>query len=128
MIQTEQYDIPHCVCMKYRHTGRVMPCLESTDDSVKANSTPSDATICEVFRLNDFWLARCIICVRVIGNEVCFKHDNENMHGIFLHVLADIMGSSAVMVSTALIHVTGFNAFEPYILFTLFRNLRIAQL
>ncbi|KAN0113270.1 hypothetical protein V8E51_006221 [Hyaloscypha variabilis] len=34
------------------------------------------------------------------------------------------MGSSAVMVSTALIHVTGFNAFEPYILLTLFRNLR----
>jgi zinc transporter 5/7 len=35
------------------------------------------------------------------------------MHGIFLHVLADTMGSAAVMVSTALIHFTGFNGWDP---------------
>jgi len=41
------------------------------------------------------------------------SHDNENMHGIFLHVLADTMGSAAVMISTALIHFTGWNGWDP---------------
>jgi zinc transporter 5/7 len=41
------------------------------------------------------------------------SHDNENMHGIFLHVLADTMGSAAVMVSTALIYFTSFNGWDP---------------
>lgn len=41
------------------------------------------------------------------------SHDNENMHGIFLHVLADTMGSAAVMVSTALIYFTGFQGWDP---------------
>jgi zinc transporter 5/7 len=41
------------------------------------------------------------------------SHDNENMHGIFLHVLADTMGSAAVMVSTALIHFLGWNGWDP---------------
>lgn len=41
------------------------------------------------------------------------SHENENMHGIFLHVLADTMGSAAVMVSTALIHFTNFNGWDP---------------
>ncbi|KAE8445263.1 hypothetical protein EG329_013635 [Mollisiaceae sp. DMI_Dod_QoI] len=41
------------------------------------------------------------------------SHENENMHGIFLHVLADTMGSAAVMVSTALIYFTGFNGWDP---------------
>ena len=40
-------------------------------------------------------------------------HDNENMHGIFLHVLADTMGSAAVIVSTILIHFTGWNGWDP---------------
>lgn len=31
------------------------------------------------------------------------SHENENMHGIFLHILADTMGSAAVIVSTLLI-------------------------
>lgn len=41
------------------------------------------------------------------------SHDNENMHGIFLHVLADTMGSAAVMVSTALIYFVGWNGWDP---------------
>jgi solute carrier family 30 (zinc transporter), member 5/7 len=41
------------------------------------------------------------------------SHENENMHGIFLHVLADTMGSAAVMVSTALIHFVGWNGWDP---------------
>jgi zinc transporter 5/7 len=41
------------------------------------------------------------------------SHDNENMHGIFRHVLADTMGSAAVMVTTALIHFTGWNGWDP---------------
>jgi zinc transporter 5/7 len=41
------------------------------------------------------------------------SHDNENMHGIFLHVLADTMGSAAVMVSTALIYLVGWNGWDP---------------
>lgn len=41
------------------------------------------------------------------------SHDNENMHGIFLHVLADTMGSAAVMVSTGLIYFSGWNGWDP---------------
>jgi zinc transporter 5/7 len=41
------------------------------------------------------------------------SHDNENMHGIFLHVLADTMGSAAVMVSTALMYLNGWNGWDP---------------
>lgn len=41
------------------------------------------------------------------------SHDNENMHGIFLHILADTMGSAAVMVSTALIYLVGWNGWDP---------------
>ncbi len=40
-------------------------------------------------------------------------HDSENMHGIFLHVLADTMGSAAVMFSTALIYLVGWNGWDP---------------
>jgi zinc transporter 5/7 len=35
------------------------------------------------------------------------------MHGIFLHVLADTMGSAAVIVSTILIYFTGWNGWDP---------------
>lgn len=40
-------------------------------------------------------------------------HGNENMHGIFLHVLADTMGSVAVIISTLLIHFYGWSGFDP---------------
>ena len=35
------------------------------------------------------------------------------MHGIFLHVLADTLGSVAVVISTILIHYTGWVGFDP---------------
>ncbi|KAG9245760.1 cation efflux family-domain-containing protein [Calycina marina] len=41
------------------------------------------------------------------------SHDNENMIGIYLHVLADTMGSAAVIVSTGLIYFTGWNGWDP---------------
>lgn len=41
------------------------------------------------------------------------SHDNENMQGIFLHVLADTMGSAAVIVSTLLIHFVGWSGWDP---------------
>jgi zinc transporter 5/7 len=41
------------------------------------------------------------------------SHGNENMLGIYLHILADTMGSAAVVVSTALIHFTGWNGWDP---------------
>lgn len=40
-------------------------------------------------------------------------HHNENMHGIFLHILADTMGSVAVVVSTMLVHFYGWSGFDP---------------
>lgn len=40
-------------------------------------------------------------------------HDNENMRGIFLHVLADTMGSAAVIVSTILIYFIGWSGWDP---------------
>ena len=40
-------------------------------------------------------------------------HSNENMHGIFLHVLADTLGSVAVVISTILVHYTQWAGFDP---------------
>jgi zinc transporter 5/7 len=41
------------------------------------------------------------------------SHGNENMHGIFLHILADALGSVAVVVSTVLVHFFGWSGFDP---------------
>lgn len=41
------------------------------------------------------------------------SHGNENMHGIYLHILADTLGSAAVVVSTVLIHFYGWSGFDP---------------
>ncbi|EFX06106.1 cation efflux family protein [Grosmannia clavigera kw1407] len=40
-------------------------------------------------------------------------HGNENMYGIYLHVLADTLGSGAVIVSTALTHFWGWAGWDP---------------
>ncbi|SPQ20194.1 938e09c8-6ef3-4dcc-a48b-1509e5bf3bac [Thermothielavioides terrestris] len=40
-------------------------------------------------------------------------HDNENMHGIYLHVLADTLGSAAVIVSTVLTHFWKWPGWDP---------------
>ncbi|KAI9833752.1 MAG: hypothetical protein M1819_003485 [Sarea resinae] len=40
-------------------------------------------------------------------------HGNENMHGIFLHILADTLGSVAVVISTILVHYYGWAGFDP---------------
>ncbi|GAB1197670.1 hypothetical protein APSETT444_006972 [Aspergillus pseudonomiae] len=41
------------------------------------------------------------------------SHDNENMHGIFLHILADTLGSVAVVISTILVHYSGWSGYDP---------------
>ncbi|KAG0670653.1 putative zinc transporter msc2 [Maudiozyma exigua] len=39
--------------------------------------------------------------------------NSENMRGIFLHILADTLGSVGVIISTLLIKVTGLHIFDP---------------
>ncbi|KAL2189989.1 hypothetical protein L209DRAFT_723214 [Thermothelomyces heterothallicus CBS 203.75] len=41
------------------------------------------------------------------------SHDNENMYGIYLHVLADTLGSAAVIVSTVLTHFWKWPGWDP---------------
>jgi zinc transporter 5/7 len=41
------------------------------------------------------------------------SHDNENMQGIFLHILADALGSVAVIVSTLLTKYYGWSGWDP---------------
>ncbi|KAL1888538.1 putative zinc transporter msc2 [Sporothrix stenoceras] len=41
------------------------------------------------------------------------SHDNENMYGIYLHVLADTLGSAAVIVSTVLTHFWSWSGWDP---------------
>lgn len=41
------------------------------------------------------------------------SHDNENMHGIYLHVLADTLGSAAVIASTILTHFWKWSGWDP---------------
>lgn len=41
------------------------------------------------------------------------SHDNENMYGIYLHVLADTLGSAAVIASTVLTHFWKWPGWDP---------------
>lgn len=43
----------------------------------------------------------------------CTSHDNENMHGIYLHILADTLGSVSVIVSTILTSIWGWSGWDP---------------
>ncbi|EGE06920.1 CDF zinc transporter [Trichophyton equinum CBS 127.97] len=47
------------------------------------------------------------------GHDHDHGHGNENMHGIFLHILADALGSVAVVSSTVLVHFFGWSGFDP---------------
>lgn len=47
------------------------------------------------------------------GHDHDHSHGNENMHGIFLHILADTLGSVAVVISTILVHFYGWSGFDP---------------
>lgn len=40
-------------------------------------------------------------------------HSNENMHGIFLHIVADTLGSVGVVISTLLTNYFGWSGFDP---------------
>jgi solute carrier family 30 (zinc transporter), member 5/7 len=40
-------------------------------------------------------------------------HDNENMQGIFLHIMADTLGSLAVIISTLLTKFYGWSGWDP---------------
>ncbi|SCV04782.1 LAMI_0H19064g1_1 [Lachancea mirantina] len=45
--------------------------------------------------------------------EHCHHHSNENMRGIFLHILADTLGSVGVVISTLLTKFFGLAIFDP---------------
>ncbi|KAK4641097.1 putative zinc transporter msc2 [Podospora bellae-mahoneyi] len=47
------------------------------------------------------------------GHSHSHSHDNENMYGIYLHVLADTLGSAAVIVSTILTHFYKWAGWDP---------------
>lgn len=47
------------------------------------------------------------------GHSHDHHHHNENMHGIYLHILADALGSVAVVGSTVLVHFFGWPGFDP---------------
>ncbi|KAM7200810.1 Cation efflux family domain containing protein [Rhypophila sp. PSN 637] len=47
------------------------------------------------------------------GHSHSHSHDNENMYGIYLHVLADTLGSAAVIVSTVLTHFWPWAGWDP---------------
>jgi zinc transporter 5/7 len=40
-------------------------------------------------------------------------HDNENLQGVFLHILADALGSVAVIISSIAIEYGGFYIADP---------------
>ena len=40
-------------------------------------------------------------------------HDNENMYGVFLHVLADCLGSVGVIISSILVKYYGYYVADP---------------
>ncbi|KAI9672877.1 MAG: putative zinc transporter msc2 [Trizodia sp. TS-e1964] len=50
---------------------------------------------------------------RVDKHPGLHHHSNDNMHGIFLHIMADTLGSVAVVISTLLIHYFSWPGFDP---------------
>jgi solute carrier family 30 (zinc transporter), member 5/7 len=47
------------------------------------------------------------------GAPASSHHHNENMQGIYLHIMADALGSLAVVLSTILVRLTGWSGFDP---------------
>ncbi|BGP33543.1 Putative zinc transporter msc2 [Rhodotorula toruloides] len=47
------------------------------------------------------------------GAESAHAHDSHNMKGVFLHVMADTLGSVGVIISTLLINRYGWTGFDP---------------
>jgi cation diffusion facilitator family transporter len=50
------------------------------------------------------------------NNDGCCHIDetaHQNMRGIYLHIVADLLGSVAVILSTLVIHVTGWTVVDP---------------
>lgn len=43
----------------------------------------------------------------------CDEELNDNMHGIFLHILADTLGSVGVIISTIIVKLTGWTLVDP---------------
>lgn len=41
------------------------------------------------------------------------EYESENLHGILLHIVADILGSIGVIISTILTYYTGWAGFDP---------------
>lgn len=41
------------------------------------------------------------------------SHGTENMQGIYLHIMADALGSLSVVISTILVRITGWSGFDP---------------
>lgn len=41
------------------------------------------------------------------------ENDDDNMHGIFLHIMADTLGSVGVIISTIIVKLTGWNFVDP---------------
>ena len=47
------------------------------------------------------------------GHDHGHDHSNENLYGIWLHILADFFGSVTVVISTAMIYFFGWSGFDP---------------
>jgi len=47
------------------------------------------------------------------GGHGHHHHGGENMQGIYLHIMADALGSLAVVISTILVQFTGWSGFDP---------------
>jgi solute carrier family 30 (zinc transporter), member 5/7 len=47
------------------------------------------------------------------GGQECDHHHSDNMVGIFLHIMADALGSVGVIISTILIQVFGWRISDP---------------
>ncbi|KAG5519576.1 hypothetical protein PMAC_001731 [Pneumocystis sp. 'macacae'] len=55
----------------------------------------------KIYFLNDF-----------LNNYINNSHHNANIHGVFLHIFADTLGSVGVVISTLLIHRFGWVGFD----------------
>jgi len=52
-------------------------------------------------------------CSHGASHDHSHSHDNENMYGVFLHILADCLGSVGVIISSMLVKYYGFYVADP---------------
>ncbi|CCG83327.1 Uncharacterized transporter C17D4.03c [Taphrina deformans PYCC 5710] len=84
-----------------------------TIQEVKQELVSGATTDCTIAKKNE-QLVHKVTRTHNVATSAPHKHEHShNMHGVFLHILADTLGSVGVIVSSLLYQQTGWPGFDP---------------